>query len=88
MHQRLMASLLIATMYLTGIATAQVSPFADRAPELLSEYIRIDTQNPPGNETRGAQFIARIFDDAGIDYAAAESADGPTPSNWRLPAIL
>lgn len=54
----------------------QGSPFVDQAPERLSEYIRIDTQNPPGNETRGVAFIARIFDAAGIDYDAAESADG------------
>jgi len=57
-------------------ALAQASTFADAAPELLAQYIRVDTQNPPGNETRGVEFIARVLDDAGIAFDAAESADG------------
>ena len=50
--------------------------YAKQAPQLLSEYIQVNTQNPPGNETRGAEFFAAIFDAAGIEYETAESAPG------------
>jgi acetylornithine deacetylase/succinyl-diaminopimelate desuccinylase-like protein len=42
----------------------------------LQEYVRVDTINPPGNETRGAEYFARIFERAGIEYETAESAPG------------
>lgn len=42
----------------------------------LIDYIQVDTTNPPGNEVRGAEFFARIFDAAGIDYEIVESAPG------------
>jgi acetylornithine deacetylase/succinyl-diaminopimelate desuccinylase-like protein len=44
--------------------------------ERLRAYIEIDTTNPPGNETRGAEFFAGIFTAAGIPYELAESAPG------------
>ena len=52
------------------------SAFAAAAPERLSRFIQIDTENPPGNETRGAEFIAAILDEAGIAFEMAESAPG------------
>jgi acetylornithine deacetylase/succinyl-diaminopimelate desuccinylase-like protein len=72
---------------LTAFASllAHASPFADQAPQRLAEYIRIDTQNPPGNESRGVAFIAQIFDDAGIEYHSAESAEGRGNIWARLP---
>ena len=47
-----------------------------RAVELLQQYIHVDTINPPGNETRGAEFFAAILEAAGITYETAESAPG------------
>jgi acetylornithine deacetylase/succinyl-diaminopimelate desuccinylase-like protein len=38
----------------------------DEAVRFLSEYIRIDTVNPPGNETRGAQYLKSILAREGI----------------------
>ena len=35
---------------------------------LLSQYIRLDTSNPPGNEHLAASFFADIFTSAGIPY--------------------
>jgi len=61
---------------LISAAQGWSSEFADAAPERLSEYIQVNTQNPPGNETRGAEFFAAIFDAAGIGYETGESAPG------------
>ena len=44
--------------------------------ERLSDYIRVDTSNPPGNEVRAAEWYEKIFDAEGIDYETAESAPG------------
>jgi len=55
---------------------AQASKFIDQAPVRLADYIRVNTQNPPGNESRAVSFIAGIFDEAGIEYQTAESAPG------------
>ncbi len=56
--------------------TAAASEFADAAPERLSEFIQVNTENPPGNETRGVEFFATRLDQAGIPYQTAESAPG------------
>jgi acetylornithine deacetylase/succinyl-diaminopimelate desuccinylase-like protein len=44
----------------------------------LSAFIRVDTVNPPGNETRGAQFLKAILDREGIpsEILALEPARG------------
>ena len=34
--------------------------------ETLRNFVRVDTMNPPGNETRGAEFLKKILDGAGI----------------------
>ncbi len=49
---------------------------ADSATERLQEYLRIDTINPPGNESRGVAFLAQLLDEAGIGYETAESVPG------------
>ena len=44
----------------------------------LSAFIRVDTVNPPGNETRGAEFLKAILDREGIpsEILALEPARG------------
>ncbi len=65
-------------LFLVPVIAAIASPaVAQTGPlERLMDYIEVDTTNPPGNETRGAEFFAAIFDAAGIDYETAESAPG------------
>ena len=46
------------------------------AVELLSQYLQIDTTNPPGNEQRGVAFFARIFEKEDIAYKTYEAATG------------
>jgi acetylornithine deacetylase/succinyl-diaminopimelate desuccinylase-like protein len=57
---------------------------SDEAVSRLQEYLRIDTTNPPGNETRGAEFFARIFEAEGVAYEIAESAPGRGNIRARL----
>ena len=58
------------------VASAQTTPHAPtpdwealqrEAVSLLSEYIRINTTTPPGNELAGARFLKRILDREGIE---------------------
>lgn len=44
--------------------------------ELLSELIRIDTTNPPGNETEAARFLLKRFEAEGLQGEIWESAPG------------
>lgn len=46
------------------------------AADLLSRYIRIDTTNPPGNETLAAEFWQPIFAREGIEAQVFESQPG------------
>jgi len=42
--------------------------WTQQATEWLSDYIRVDTVNPPGNETRAVEWMARILDVEGIPW--------------------
>ena len=46
------------------------------AAQLLSGYLQVDTANPPGNETRGAQYLAALLEKEGIDSETVEFAPG------------
>lgn len=43
---------------------------------LLQRYVRIDTQNPPGNETRGAEFLRSYLAQQGIAAEIIEPRPG------------
>lgn len=59
---------LLCTVFASIAGAQQIRwlAYEDEAVRLLQEYLRIDTQNPPGNEVRGAKFFQRLFDEAGI----------------------
>ncbi len=48
----------------------------DEITQLLSELIKIDTTNPPGNETSAAKFLAKYLEDEGLKCEVVESAPG------------
>jgi acetylornithine deacetylase/succinyl-diaminopimelate desuccinylase-like protein len=48
----------------------------DEAVDVLSRYLRVDTTNPPGNETRGAEFMGAMLAKEGIPYEIVEYAPG------------
>jgi acetylornithine deacetylase/succinyl-diaminopimelate desuccinylase-like protein len=56
----------------------------DEATELLRELIRLDTVNPPGNETRAAELLRGYLEDAGV---ACELL-GRTPERQNLVARI
>lgn len=58
----------------------------DETVALLSEYLRVDTRNPPGNETDGARFLARLLDKEGIASTVHEFAPGRGSLVARLEA--
>jgi acetylornithine deacetylase/succinyl-diaminopimelate desuccinylase-like protein len=53
---------------------------------VLSEYLRVDTFNPPGNEARGAQFLAEVLAKDGIESTVSEFAPGRSNVVARLKA--
>ena len=57
----------------------------DQAVERLVGYLRVDTINPPGNETAGVEYLAAIFDAEGVAYETAESAPGRGNIWARIP---
>jgi acetylornithine deacetylase/succinyl-diaminopimelate desuccinylase-like protein len=48
----------------------------DEAARVLSGYLQVDTRNPPGNESAGAEYLARILDAEGIPYETFEIEPG------------
>ena len=54
---------------LASAAPPATPDFADAHTEVvetLKSFVHVDTMNPPGNETRGAEFLKAILDRAGI----------------------
>jgi acetylornithine deacetylase/succinyl-diaminopimelate desuccinylase-like protein len=73
----------ILVALVTGLMAMQVQAgerdlerLQDEAVERLQAYVRIDTVNPPGNESRGVEYLAQLLASAGIKYETAESAPG------------
>lgn len=53
--------------------------------ELLSQYLQIDTTNPPGNENKGVEFLAGILEKEGIEYKTFEASPGRSSIKAVLP---
>src|ERR1700750_3133194 len=62
-----MHRLLLAALACAAIASGQSGETAaDLAARYLPELIRLDSTNPPGNETRVAQYLKKVADLEGI----------------------
>ena len=55
---------------------------------LLSEYIEVDTVNPPGNEANAVAFYARYLKAAGIDYVSGSRPLADPISGRALKAAI
>jgi len=51
-------------------------PYQEETVQLMREYLRIDTSNPPGNELAAAEFFHRLFDQAAIPNTIYPYAPG------------
>src|SRR3954465_14201729 len=80
--KRLLCGALLCTAIVFG-QTAETA--ADLAARYLPDLIRLDTTNPPGNETRVARYLKQVADREGI--AAELLGDDPQRLNFvaRLP---
>src|SRR5256885_15370749 len=58
----------------------------DEARRLLTEYVAIDTSNPPGDTRKAADFLASILEREGIPVTRYESAPGKAIVYARLKA--
>jgi len=67
---------------------SSVAAFAQQGVTRLADYLKIDTINPPGNESRGVAYLANLLDSAGIAYETVESAPGRGNLWAVLPATV
>ncbi len=69
------------------IATSQAGSL-DEAVRLLSQYVAIDTSNPPGDTRKAADFLTSVLDSEGIPVTRYESAPGKAIIYARLKATV
>jgi acetylornithine deacetylase/succinyl-diaminopimelate desuccinylase-like protein len=71
-RRRVRATILFAALGLVAelaFGAASIPDFAaarDESVKILSGFIQVDTSNPPGNETQGAEYLKRLLDREGI----------------------
>jgi len=61
---------------LTPLAAPADEALEEQAIAWLQDFVRIDTINPPGNESRAVEFLGAILAAEGIPWQSAESAAG------------
>ena len=70
-------TLLVLVLLISNWHWASEQPaIDDEAVAWLQAYLKVDTINPPGNESRAVDFYAEIFNKEGIEFESAESAPG------------
>jgi len=50
--------------------------YHDMAVDLMQQYLRVNTSNPPGNEIEAARFLKKVFDQHGIENEVFEYKPG------------
>ncbi|HEX7154546.1 MAG TPA: M20/M25/M40 family metallo-hydrolase [Thermoanaerobaculia bacterium] len=60
-------SLFVASLQCRRAGGVQADPLDREAEEALAGYLKIDTSNPPGNETEGATYLQAILKKEGIE---------------------
>ena len=56
----------LALLSAFGVAADDNRPLGDRTRLYLTELLRLDTSNPPGNETRVAEYLKQVADSHGL----------------------
>jgi acetylornithine deacetylase/succinyl-diaminopimelate desuccinylase-like protein len=65
---------LVIVLAALGGAADDNRPLGDRTRQYLTDLVRLDTSNPPGNETRVAEYLKQVADAHGI-YAELQGSD-------------
>jgi acetylornithine deacetylase/succinyl-diaminopimelate desuccinylase-like protein len=60
-------AVICASLACRRAASADADPLEREAQDLFTQYLRIDTSNPPGNETEAARFLQQVLVKDGID---------------------
>lgn len=68
--------LIFSTLCLAQQSSPDFNKSRDEAVKFLGELVKIDTSNPPGNETRAAEYIKKVLAGEGISAQIFESAPG------------
>src|SRR5258706_8408606 len=69
---------------MTAPGEADWKALGDEATALLSQYLRINTTNPPGNEIAAARWLAEVLRRDGIEARIFEPAPGKANLYARL----
>ncbi|HET6778173.1 MAG TPA: M20/M25/M40 family metallo-hydrolase [Gemmatimonadales bacterium] len=79
----------VLLLILAGAAGAQTTPSLDydklqsETAQRLSEYLRINTSNPPGNELATARWLQQVLEREGIEGQILDTAElGPGRANF------
>ncbi len=68
------------------IPAERLAAYSDLAQRWMQEYLRIDTTNPPGNETRATTWMKRILDAEGIENRVFNVVSGRDLLWAKVPA--
>lgn len=71
-----MTSACVASAAAASQSTPDWRRVGDEATQLLSQYIRVNTSNPPGNEAAAAEFFRVILEREGLPVTVWEPAPG------------
>lgn len=75
----------LALLLASGVLCAELPvPPLSKAAARLSDYVRIDTSNPPGREKAGVLFLKAILDRAGVPSETHETAPGRPSLTARI----
>ncbi len=79
--------LAIALVWTSALGAGSTSDLPELTRRILVDLIRLDTTNPPGNETRVAEYLKKLCETEGI--AAQTLGDDPSRLNFiaRLPGL-
>jgi len=88
LRNALLTICLLHSAFLCQAQQSSVLPLPKAAEEtatFLKDLVRIDTQDPPGNESKVAAYIAGVFKREGIAYEMLEPVPGRASLVARLP---
>jgi acetylornithine deacetylase/succinyl-diaminopimelate desuccinylase-like protein len=75
--------LLSASKLPAQAAAVDWTALARESQAVLSDYLRVNTTNPPGNEILGARFLKAILDREGIEARILDTTEvGPNRANF------